>query len=83
MTVFLVIIVLALLAVTGWQISKIFQLSKGSDEDTSQVANDKDNRTHGILMLAFVIFLYVITIFCFWEYSKFYPIILFYKYLFV
>lgn len=72
MTVFLVIIVLALLAVTGWQISKIFQLSKGSDEDTSQVANDKDNRTHGILMLAFVIFLYVITIFCFWEYSKFY-----------
>ncbi|MDR5589367.1 cytochrome c oxidase subunit II [Christiangramia sp. SM2212] len=72
MTVFLVIIVLALLAVTGWQISKIFQLSKRHDADTSQVANDKDNKLHGILMLAFVIFLYVITIFCFWEYGRFY-----------
>ncbi|WP_035715778.1 cytochrome c oxidase subunit II [Christiangramia echinicola] len=72
MTVFLVIIVLALLAVTGWQISKIFQLSKRPDADTSQVANDKDNHLHGILMLAFVIFLYVITVYCFWEYGRFY-----------
>ena len=72
MTVFLVIIVLALLAVTGWQISKIFQLSKRPDADTSQVANDEDNRLHGILMLGFVIFLYVITVYCFWEYGRFY-----------
>ncbi|TRO64243.1 cytochrome c oxidase subunit II [Christiangramia sabulilitoris] len=72
MTVFLVIIVLALLAVTGWQISKIFELSKKPDGDTSQVANDNDNRWNGILMLAFVIFLYVITIYCFWEYGRFY-----------
>ncbi|MCH4821954.1 cytochrome c oxidase subunit II [Gramella lutea] len=72
MTVFLVIIVLALLAVTGWQISKIFQLSQRPDADTSQVANDKDNRLNGILMLGFVIFLYVITIYCFWEYGRFY-----------
>mgnify|MGYP001250784389 CR=1 FL=1 len=72
MTVFLVIIVLALLAVTGWQISKIFQLSQSPDADTSEVANDKDNKLHGILNLAFVIFLYVITIYCFWEYGRFY-----------
>ena len=72
MTVFLVIIVLALLAVTGWQISKIFQLSQRPDADTSQIANDKDNRLNGILMLAFVIFLYVITVYCFWEYGRFY-----------
>ncbi|SDS17009.1 cytochrome c oxidase subunit II [Gramella sp. MAR_2010_147] len=72
MTVFLVIIVLALLAVTGWQISKIFQLSQRPDADTSEVANDKDNKLHGILNLAFVIFLYVITIYCFWEYGRFY-----------
>ncbi|MCM4155343.1 cytochrome c oxidase subunit II [Gramella sp. AN32] len=74
MTVFLVIIVLALLAVTGWQISKIFQLSKTheADTDTSEVASDKDNRWNGILMLGFVIFLYVISIYCFWEYGKFY-----------
>ena len=72
MTVFLVIIVIALLAVTGWQISKIFQLSKSHDADTSQVANDKDNRINGLLMLGFVIFLYFITIYCFWEYGRFY-----------
>jgi len=72
MTVFLVIIVLALLAVTGWQISKIFQLSQSPDADTSEVANDKDNKLHGILNLAFLIFLYVITIYCFWEYGRFY-----------
>ncbi len=72
MTVFLVIIVLALLAVTGWQISKIFQLSQRSDADTSQIANDKDNKSNGILMLAFVIFIYVITVYCFWEYGRFY-----------
>ncbi len=72
MTVFLVIIVLALLGVTGWQISKIFDLSKRSDEDTSQVANDKDNRLNGILMLVFVIFLYILTIYCFWYYGRFY-----------
>ncbi|MCG9971554.1 cytochrome c oxidase subunit II [Christiangramia crocea] len=72
MTVFLVIIVLALLAVTGWQISKIFEMSKRPDADTSQIANDKDNKLNGILMLAFVIFLYVITIYCFWEYGRFY-----------
>ncbi|APU68685.1 cytochrome c oxidase subunit II [Christiangramia flava] len=72
MTVFLVIIVLALLAVTGWQISKIVQLSKKPDADTSQVANDSDNRMNGKLMLGFVIFLYILTIFCFWNYGKFY-----------
>jgi len=72
MTVFLVIIVLALLAVTGWQISKIFHLSKRPDADTSEVANEKDNKIHGILNLVFVIFLYVISIYCFWEYGRFY-----------
>lgn len=72
MTVFLVIIVLALLAVTAWQISKIFQMSRTPDADTSQVANDKDNRLQGMLNLGFVIFLYVITIYCFWEYGRFY-----------
>ena len=52
--------------------SKIFQLSKRNDAETSQVANDKDNKQQGILMLAFVIFLYVITVYCFWEYGEIY-----------
>ncbi|AVR45305.1 cytochrome C oxidase subunit II [Christiangramia fulva] len=72
MTVFLIIIVLALLGVTGWQISKIFELSRRSDEDTSQVANDKDNHTQALLMLGFVIFFYALMIYCFWNYGRFY-----------
>ncbi|MDT0675072.1 cytochrome c oxidase subunit II [Autumnicola musiva] len=72
MTVFLVIVVLALLAVTGWQMSKIFQLSKRPDTDTSQVANDKDNNTQGLFMFIFVIMFFALMIYCFWYYSQFY-----------
>lgn len=72
MTVFLVIIVIALFAVTVWQMSKIFDLSRDSHTDSSQVANEKDNKINGYLMLMFVVFLYVISIYCFWHYSKFY-----------
>lgn len=72
MTVFLVIIVIALFAVTVWQMSKIFELSKDSSAASSQIADDKDNKTQGILMLAFAIFFYLLMIFCFWYYSKLY-----------
>lgn len=72
MTVFLIIIVIALFAVTVWQMSKIFELSRGSHTDSSQVANERDNKINGYLMLMFVVFLYVISIYCFWNYSKFY-----------
>ncbi|MDN3596269.1 cytochrome c oxidase subunit II [Zunongwangia endophytica] len=70
MTVFLVIIVLALLAVTGWQISKIFELSKTPDADTSQVANNKDNENQGKLMMGFALFLYVLMFYCFWTFTN-------------
>ena len=72
MTVFLTIVVVALFGITLWQISKIFQLSKTEHSDTTQVANDKDNNMQGKLMLAFVIFLYVLTIFCFVNYRSFF-----------
>lgn len=72
MTVFLVIIVLALLAVTGWQMSKIFELSKGPTPDSSEIANDDDNRQQAKLMLWFMVFLYVGMAYCFWHYSKLY-----------
>ncbi|WP_034919414.1 cytochrome c oxidase subunit II [Gillisia sp. CAL575] len=72
MTVFLIIIVIALFAVTVWQMSKIFDLSRGTHTDSSQVASERDNKINGYLMLMFVIFLYVISIYCFWFYSKFY-----------
>ena len=47
MTVFLIIVVIALLGVTFWQMSKILKLSKTGHEDSTQVANDNDNKNQG------------------------------------
>ena len=72
MTVFLIIIVVALLGVTFWQISKILELSKPADADDSQIADNKDNNTQGKIMLAFMVFFYLLMAYSFWNYSKFY-----------
>lgn len=70
MTVFLIIIVVALFAITVWQLTKIFQLSRETSSiDTTQVANDKDNNTQGNLMLAFGIGFYLFMLYCFWSFS--------------
>ncbi len=69
MTTLLTILVLILVAIAIWQMTKIFELSQ-IKADTSQVANDKDNKYNGYLMFAFLIFIYGITIFSFWKYSK-------------
>ncbi len=69
MTTFLIIFVLVLVAIAIWQMTKILELSKLKTED-SQVANDKDNRYNGYLLFAFLIFIYGITIFSFYKYSK-------------
>jgi cytochrome c oxidase subunit 2 len=64
MTSLLVIIVLFLLAVALWQLTKIFDLTQvGSDTDSSQVASDKDNNVQGYLMFGFLAFIYIITIY--------------------
>ncbi|MGY3791491.1 cytochrome c oxidase subunit II [uncultured Aquimarina sp.] len=72
MTVFLTIVVIALIGISLWQMSKILKLSQVKGADNSQVANDKDNNLQGKLMLAFVIFIYVLTIFCFVQYNSFF-----------
>ncbi len=72
MTVFLTIVVIALIGISLWQMSKILKLSQAKDADDSQVANDKDNNLQGKLMLAFVIFLYLLTIYCFVQYNSFF-----------
>lgn len=74
MTGLLALIVVILFVVTLWQMSKIFKLSqlKNKNSETAQVANDKDNNINGKLMIMFLIFLNVITIYCFWNYSIFY-----------
>ncbi|WP_324719985.1 cytochrome c oxidase subunit II [Salinimicrobium sp. HB62] len=70
MTVFLIIIVVALFAITIWQLTRIFQLSRTSDTtDTSEIANDKDNRTQGNLMLAFGVAFYIFMIYNFWTFG--------------
>lgn len=73
MTVFLILIVIALLGVTVWQMSKIYRLSQSKAPDDSPIANNKDNKNQGILMLVFTVFLYGFMIFNFWDYSALYP----------
>ena len=70
MTTFLIIAVLILVAIAIWQMTKIFELSQIKTEK-AQVASDKDNKYNGYLMIAFLIFIYAITIFSFAKYSKF------------
>ena len=64
MTSLLVIIVLVLLAVALWQLTKIFDLTQvGSNVDKSEVATDDDNNVQGYIMFAFIAFLYIFTIY--------------------
>ena len=72
MTTLLVLIVVVLLAVALWQLTKIFDLTQvGGNVNTTQVANDNDNKVNGYLMFGFLCFIYLTTIFCLWNYSKF------------
>jgi cytochrome c oxidase subunit 2 len=72
MTSLLVLVVLALVSVAIWQLTKIFDLTQiGSHADNSQVANDNDNNVNGYLMFAFLVFIYLTTIFCVVEYGHF------------
>ncbi|MBF7092895.1 cytochrome c oxidase subunit II [Flavobacterium sp. ALJ2] len=60
----LVILVLVLLAVALWQLTKIFDLTQvGVNSDDSQVASDNDNNIQGYLMFGFLAFIYVFTIY--------------------
>ena len=65
--------VLILMGVAIWQISNIYQLIQnkmGKEKDDSQIANEKDNDLQGKLMFAFLVFIYLVTIYCFWAYTK-------------
>ena len=63
MTTLFTIIVLVSITIAVWQVVKIFDLASAKKED-SEIANDSDNRLNGNLMLAFLVFIYVITIVC-------------------
>jgi cytochrome c oxidase subunit 2 len=72
MTGLLVILVLVLLSVALWQLTKIFDLTQvGKNKVSIQVADDNDNKINGYLSFAFLAFIYIITIYCFANYGKF------------
>jgi cytochrome c oxidase subunit 2 len=71
MTSFLVLFVLVLLSIAIWQLTKIFDLTQiGQASEDSQVANDNDNKVNGYLMFAFLVFIYLTTIFCVVNYGN-------------
>jgi len=70
MTSFLVLFVLVLLSIAIWQLTKIFDLTQiGQASDDTQIANDNDNKVNGYLMFAFLVFIYLTTIFCIVKYG--------------
>ena len=72
MTTLLVLIVVVLLAVALWQLTKIFHLTQvGKYVNDTQVANDNDNKVNGYLMFGFLMFIYVTTIYCLIYYGHF------------
>ena len=64
MTTFLILIVVVLLAVALWQLTKIFDLTQvgGGNVNDTQIAGDNDNKVNGFLMFAFLGFIYLTTI---------------------
>ncbi|WP_298392891.1 cytochrome c oxidase subunit II [Flavobacterium sp.] len=72
MTSILVLLVLVLLSVALWQLTKIFDLTQvGKQADDSQVADDNDNKINGYLLFGFLGFIYLITIICVVKYGGF------------
>ncbi len=72
MTVLLTLTVLVLVGIAIWQMTKIFELSQlKTDSSEVGVASDSDNKYNGYLLFGFLIFIYAITIFSFYKYTKF------------
>ena len=72
MTSLLILVVLVLVSIAIWQLTKIFDLTQvGGNSDNSQVATDNDNNVNGYLMFAFLVFIYLVTIYCVVQYGHF------------
>ena len=68
MIIILSLMLLILVTISIWQVTKILELSQ-PQKASNQVADDNDNETQGKLMFAFLIFIYLLTIFSFWEWG--------------
>ena len=70
MTGLLILLVLVLLSVALWQLTKIFDLTQmGQSGAETQIANDNDNKVNGYLMFGFLAFIYVFTIYGLWKWG--------------
>lgn len=67
MTSLLILVIVALLGIAVWQLTKIFDLTQNKrqlgEEFKSEVATDKDNNINGYLMFGFLAFIYILTIY--------------------
>lgn len=66
MTSLLIIVIVALLGIAVWQLTKIFDLTQSSTHESgykSEIATEKDNNINGYLMFGFLAFIYIITIY--------------------
>lgn len=70
MTAFLTIIIVLFIAIAIWQMVKIFDIAQVAVTNPG-VANDRDNRFNGYMMIGFLIFIYAITIASFWYLGRF------------
>ena len=68
MTALLTILVLVFITIAIWQMVKIFDLAQAGNSN-DQVATDKDNTVNGYLMMGFLAFIYLITIWSMVEYG--------------
>ncbi|MEZ4854024.1 cytochrome c oxidase subunit II [Flavobacterium sp.] len=65
MTSLLIFLVVVLIGIAIWQLTKIFDLTQigVATDDNAGVANDNDNKVNGYLMFAFLGFLYIFMIY--------------------
>lgn len=67
MTSLLILVIVALLGIAVWQLTKIFDLTQNKqhvgEEYKTQVATHKDNNINGYLMFGFLGFIYIFTIY--------------------
>ncbi|MFD2908964.1 cytochrome c oxidase subunit II [Flavobacterium ardleyense] len=72
MTSFFVFIVIVLIGIAVWQLTRIFDLTQiGGVSAQSEIANDNDNSVNGYLMFGFLGFIYIFTIYSLYAWGDF------------